>query len=109
MYAKEIITATHIVTFWDKAIERGAHLQTPQRTRPIKPECWERWLGVTWNYVYTDRTMREIGEEYDMSYEYVRKIADKTTKLTWKSCSRSLKRRYPLKNLSVRKIIASAY
>lgn len=108
MYAKEIVTDQNLVKFWDRAIERGTHLEPPQRSKPITHHCWDRWLGVTLNYVYTNRTLRDIGEEYALTPEAVRKIAKRTTKLTWKNCSRSLRKYYPLGRLEVRKISASS-
>lgn len=105
MYAKEIITDPNLVKFWEKVIGRGAHLTPPPK---YNPECWERRLGITWEYVFTDRTLRKIGQEYGISYEYVRKVAHKTTLQTWRNSPESLKEKFPKYRLEVRKITADA-
>lgn len=105
MYAKEIITDPSLVKFWEKAIKSGTHLVPPPR---FSTECWERRLGIAWEYVFTNRTLREIGQDHGISYEYVRKIAHETTHSIWGLSKRSFKKKYPLCHLALRKVIATA-
>lgn len=105
MNAKEIVTDPNLVKFWENVIRQGTHLQPPSR---FNSECWERRLSITWEYVFTDKTLRDIGEEYGISYEYVRKTAHRTTLQTWKNCTKYLKESFPKSRLEVRKVAAAA-
>lgn len=88
------------LSFLKEAIAEEAYLRVPLY---LTEERWVKWRNITGIYEGSNITFDSLGEMYGLTGQFIKQIRDRCLERLYENCSLSIRKKYTLKEILVRK------